>query len=88
MHLTTPNNISINSQFGWIFIWVLELIVCDCTYSFICDKMIWHIEIREYKPWVLHHTLIEFNFMVKYALQFSLIEQLQNVPMLWHTGLL
>ena len=70
MHLTTPNNTSINSQFGWIFIWVLELIVCDCTYSFICDKMIWHIEIREYKPWVLHHTLIEFNFIVKYALQF------------------
>ena len=28
-----PNNILINSQFGWIYIWVLELIECDFVYS-------------------------------------------------------
>ena len=32
IHPTTSNNISINSQFGWIYIWVLELIGCNCDY--------------------------------------------------------
>ena len=33
IHPITLNNISINSQFGWIYTWVLELIECDCVYS-------------------------------------------------------
>ena len=32
IHPTTPNNISINSQFSWIYLWVLELIECNCVY--------------------------------------------------------
>ena len=39
IYTITSNNISINSQFGWIYTWVLELIECDCTYSQICNKL-------------------------------------------------
>ena len=33
IHPNTPNSISINSQFGWIYIGVLKLIRCACAYS-------------------------------------------------------
>ena len=33
IYSTTLNNILINFQYGWIYIWILKLIECGCAYS-------------------------------------------------------
>ena len=46
IHYATPNNISLNSQLGWVFKWVLKLIGCSYIYFLIFDIMKWHIRIE------------------------------------------
>ena len=73
------DNISINSQLDWIFIWVLELIECGCAYFLIYDMIMWHVRIRGCKTWVSHHILIVSN------LKLLILDLTQLVYGVWNT---
>lgn len=53
--------------FAYSFVLCEWTIVCGQSYFLICENLTWHVIIREYKSWVLHHNHIQLKFFLKYV---------------------